>query len=334
MRVLLVEHVDATGAAPEDARARMLALKHAAGTLETIVLDGRADDDLQYRAADRRTGPAVDTFTAGAAGRRALARRVQAIEPSLVLWASATPGGGEAAAVLRGVADAWWWPTGHAPAGVPAGPLRALPGAAAPCAGCALEAPKRARQRLSLWDGPFVLVPAPLGEATARDVLEGFASAASGRDEMDLVLLDHPNRRLEALAREHGVDVRTHFVGPAPREAEGAWLATATAVLVPGDAPLSGGLLLRALAAGAVPIAVGAAAAPIADWLDAAGCAWARPRDAEALGEAVERVLEHAEAAKRARERARSAAAAFTPAALAARVQAALGGPARGAEAA
>ncbi len=333
-RVLLVEHLDATGAAPADARARALALRKAGCTVEVVLLDGRADDDLLYRSADRRTGPGTEALVPNANGLRALAARVRDSGAPLVLWAGAAPGGGTAAAALAGIPGARWWPSGHAPAGTAAGPLRALPGFGPPCGASAVEAPRSSRQRLSLWDGPFVLVPAPLSEATARETFDGFAAAAAGRDEVDLVVLDHPRRRLESLARAAGMDVRTHFVGPAPREAEVAWLVTAAAVLVPGDAPVSGGLLLRALSAGTAPVPVGAAAGPIADWLGTTGCLWARPRDAEGIAGALGRALDREDGPRQAGEHAREAAQAWRPAALAARIEASLGASSRSAEAA
>lgn len=308
--MLLVEHVDAAGASPEDARARSLALRHAGCTVEVVVLDGREDDDLLHPGRQSRPGVAIESLGAGADGRRSLASRVRASQPGLVLWASAAPGGGEAANALPRGPEAYWWPTGHAPAGTVAGPLPALPGFAAPCGGSAIELARGVRQRLSLWDGPFVLAPAPPSGEAADDVLDAFASAAGDRDEVDLVVLDHPHRRLEALARERGVGQRVHFVGPAPREAEAAWLATAVATIVAGDAPVSGGLLLRSLASGGAPVPVGAAATPIADWLASLGCAWSRPRDAAGIAAAIEQALDRSTAVQLARERGREAAAA------------------------
>lgn len=333
-RVLLVEHLDAIGAAPADARARAIALRHAGCTVETVVLDGRGDDDLQFHSTERDAGPAIDSLAPGPAGLRALADRVRANRPSLVLWASAAPGGGEAAHALPRGPETLWWPTGHAPGSALPGPLPALPGFAPPCGGTAAEAARGPRQRLSLWDGPFVLVPAPPTGETAQELLDGFAAAAIDRDQVDLVVLDHPQRRLETLAHARGVGQRTHFVGPAPREAEAAWLATAAAVLVAGDAPVSGGLLLRALASGAAPVPVGAAAAPIADWLESLGCAWARPRDAAGIAAVIEAALDRAAGTQRAREAGREAAAAFAGGALPARLAAALAAAAPAARAA
>jgi glycosyltransferase involved in cell wall biosynthesis len=209
-----------------------------------------------------------------------------------------------------------------------------LPGFAPPGDGSAAESVRAVRNRLSLWDGPFVLVPAPPSEETARGILDAFAQAAGGRDEVDLVVLDHPRRRLESLANARGVGLRVHFVGPAPREAECAWLSTSALSLVPGDAPLSGGLLLRALGLGSAPVAVGAAAAGIADWFESLGCGWARPGDAEGVAEAIERALDRDATVQGARERGREAAKRRDVPSLAARLGPALGAGGRAAKAA
>lgn len=324
-RVLLVEQVDATGGAPADARERVAALREAGCTVETIVLDGSGGDDLQFATRERDAGSGIEILTPDSAGLDALAHRVRTARIARVLWASAAPGGGEAAHALPRGMDAWWWPAGHAPQDTIRGPLPALPGFAPPGDGSASEPVRTLRNRLSLWDGPFVLVPAPPSEETARGILDAFAQAADGRDEVDLVVLDHPRRRLESLANARGVGLRVHFVGPAPREAEYAWLSTAALALVPGDAPLSGGLLLRALGLGSAPVAVGEAAAPIGDWFESLGCAWARPGDAEGVAEAIERALDRDDSVQRARERGREAARRFDVASLASRLALALG---------
>jgi len=322
-RVLLVEHVDATGAAPEDARARVLALRAAGIAADAIVLAAE-ERDLQYGSCERAPGHGIAVLPPDATGLRELAAWVRARRPSLVLWASASPGAGPAARVLPRGQAARWWPSGHAPPGAAAGPLRALAGFAPPGDGVA-PTPARAGRRLALWDGPFALVAAPPSTTTFETLARGFARAARQHDEADLVVLDDPRPALEEIARACGIGARTHFVGPAPREAEAAWLGTAAALFVPGDAPLSGGLLLRALGAGAAPVAIGAAAAPVADWLDARGCAWARPLDADGAALALSFALGGAEAVRRARERGRAVAAVEVGSSLAARLSAALG---------
>lgn len=317
--------MDATGAAPADARARVSALRQTGCAVETLILASDAGDDLQYSGHESSAGSGIVSVSPGSPGLREIADRVRASRPDLVLWAGCEPGGGAGAHAVPKNIEAFWWPTGHAPAGAARGPLPALEGFEPPCGGSALERARAVRNRLSLWDGPFVLLPALPSEESASAIFEGFASAASDRDEVDLVVLGHPGRRLEALAREHGIALRTHFVGAAPREAEAAWLCTAATALLTGDAPLSGGLLLRTLGFGCAPVAVGAAAAPIADWLEAEGCAWSRPRDAEGIAEAIEHALERTDAVQRARARGRETAPCYDEVALAARLAPSLG---------
>lgn len=325
-RVLLVDQLDAAGAAPEDARARALALRRAGFDAETLLLEGGEGDDLQYGPRD--AGPGLGRIEPDGASPAAIEARLRARRPACVVWASAAPGGGPLARAAARVAPAHWWPTGHAPAGAPAGPLAPLAGFAPPDGGTPPDAPRTPRVRLSLWDGPYVLVAAPLAERGADEVLTAFARVASETDT-DLVVLGRPGPALESLARGHGLGPRVHFVGPAPRDAEAAWLACAACVLVPGDAPVSGGLLVRALALGVVPVPAGEAAAPIGAWLASACGACVRPRGADALAGALSAALAGGATARLARERARAAAAALGSRDLPARLAAALGGPAR-----
>ena len=320
-RVLLVEHLDAIGAAAADARIRASVLRAAGCTTEIIVLDASSHEDLLFPARMRHSVPGVEVFADDAFGRDLLRKRLARARGDRVLWASATPGGGEAAKLIAAGTTAHWWATGHAPVRAVSGPLPAL-FAGAPCAGSVIEPASGSRQRLSLWDGPFLLAPAPLGKRGGLAIIDAFAEAASDRDELDLVVCDHLDADLDAHARARGVSLRTHFVGPAPREAEAAWLATATAAVVCGEVPLSGGLLLRALASGCPVLPAGHAAEPIARWLDAKGCAWAAElRLADAFGAALERAPD----VQAARDRGRHVAAAHTPAALGARIFAAFG---------
>ncbi len=334
LRVLLVEHVDATGAAPADARARAVACREAGFAVETLVLDALPSDDLQFPERDGRTGTTIDVLTDDERGRAQLRARIRASRADHVLWASACAGGGPDAAEVVGERASSWWPTGHAGSRGRTGALRALDPAFAPAEGSAWDPERSPRGRLALWDGPFVLVPSRPSLASARLVLEGFAAAGADRDELDLVVLDHPRPEIETLAREAGVSLRVHFVGPAPREAELAWLATARAALVTGDAPLSGGLLLRALGAGLPVIAAGAPARPIGTWLESSGAGGPARESAAAVAGALEDVLDRASGDSPWRQRARAAAAAHHPGALAARLAAALGERRRGRRAA
>src|SRR5262249_38995107 len=120
------------------------------------------------------------------------------------------------------------------------------------------------------------LVASPLKPADAEHLFDGFARAADRRDEVDLVVLDHPDAELESLARAAGIGQRVHFVGHAPREAECAWLQHARVAFVSLHRPLAAGLVLRALAAGCPLLPVGAASGPLGDWLRAVGAAWTK----------------------------------------------------------
>lgn len=325
-RVLLVDHLDAAGAAPADARARALALGRAGFDVETLLVEDGEHDDLQY--GPRAAGPGLERLPAEVLSPRALEARVHASRAECVVWASAAPGGGPPARALPRATPAHWWPTGHAPAGAPRGPLEALAGFAPPGGGAAAVPERAARARLSLWDGPYVLVAAPLAGTGAGEVLAAFARVAREHDA-DLVVLDRPRPEAEALARAHALGARAHFVGPAPREAEAAWLTGAACVLVPGDAPVSGGLLVRSLALGVTPVPAGAAAAPIAAWLAAACSPCAQAFGPDALAATIASALEGGAAARAAGERARAAAVALGARDLPARLAAALGGPPR-----
>ncbi|MFN8586460.1 MAG: hypothetical protein U0704_01570 [Candidatus Eisenbacteria bacterium] len=324
-RVLLVEHVDATGAAPADARARAVACRAAGVATEVLVLDGRPSEDPLFPVHAAPSGTTIDVFGDDAAGRARLAARVRASRADLVLWASAAPGGGPRAAEVIGARPARWWASGHPGERATAGALPALDPAFAPAGGSAWDAERVPRGRLALWDGPFALVPTRPGIASARLLFDAFAQACRDREELDLVVLDHPRPELEALARAAGIGLRVHFVGPAPREAEHAWLAMARAALVAGEAPLSGGMLLRALGAGLPVLALGPAARAIGEWLAAGGAGPAAHLTAEALGDARRRARPRV-AQSPWRARARVAAAAHRPDALAARLAAAFGG--------
>ena len=272
---------------------------------------------------ERRVGTGFDVLDAGSSGLAALTRRVRASRADVVLWAGAAPGGGSAARALPERTPALWWPTGHAGARQERGPLAALAESLAPIAGCAV-AEDGERRRLSLWDGPYVLVPAPSSPGTAAAMIGAFARAAAGRDEVDLVVLDHPEPALESLARRAGVAQRIHFVGPTPREAEHAWLAAAAVVLLPGDTAISGGLVLRALACGCLLQPVGEAAAPLAAWLRGHALSWTHESGEEALAAVMDAALEREANVLALQERARTVAAGYGIAALGTRIAALL----------
>jgi hypothetical protein len=316
-RVLLIEHLDAVGAAAVDARPHAAALRAAGFEVEGVVLEGEGGGELLFASGDRGPGPGFDRI-----GLDELAARVRASRASTVLWASAARGGGVPARTLPPGTHASWWPTGHAPETLASGPLPVLEPMLPPLGGSLLSGDEQPRRRLSLWDGPFALVPVLPAARAGAELLDAFARVVDGGEEADLVVLAHPDAGFEQMARRACVGQRVHFVGPAPREAEHAWLGTAVVALVSGDAPLSGGLLLRALDAGCPLLPVGEAAAPIRHWLDRHALAWTGDDDGVAarLGAALDRDP----AVLAARECGRQVAATQTQAALAATLGAAL----------
>jgi glycosyltransferase involved in cell wall biosynthesis len=318
-RVLLIEHLDAIGSTSIDARHHAAALRAAGLDVEGIVLAGERDPDLLFPASERRAGSGFDVL--GREHAAALGARVRERGCAFVLWASAAPGGGEAARALPDPRAALWWPTGHAPASAACGPLAPLDPALAPLAGAVLADDAFDRRRLPLWDGPFALLPSTPRARAAAELLHAFASACE-EVEVDLVVLAHPDPGFAQLARRAGLAQRVHFVGPAPREAEYAWLGSATVLLLDGDAPVSGGFVLRALGAGCPVLATSPAAAPLRRWLERNELGW------EGAGTPLERAL--AAAFQRdprvlaARERGRRVAATHDARAVGARITAAL----------
>lgn len=300
-RILLVETLEAAGAAAHDTRTRARALR-AAGFEPRCAIVASLDDDLLHPVpaiADlmrvRMDGAARATLEAWATDAGADA----------ALVASALPGGGEVGAWIaeRFGARAWWWPSGLAapPAGgaLPVLPWDAgtppagepWPGACAGLAASLVGDARIARGQLPLWDGDYLLVPAPFAGAAGEAAIDAFATLCESHDGLDLVVLADPQPAFERIARARGVGFRVHFAGRAPRDAELAWLGAAVAALVAGDAPLSGGLVLRALARGcrllAAPGATGAAA--LEAWLASHGLATGALR--EPLAERLDRAL-------------------------------------------
>jgi hypothetical protein len=308
-RILLIESLEAAGAAARDAQARARALRAAGYDARCAVVEPAAVQALHV------TQVPEDTLAvrASGSGRAALRDWVADSAADAVLVASAVHGGGGVGRWLQAGSGprAWWWPTGvgaraDEPGAAPAdargnsigslrraGPLPVLPGAGAAIAGepwphaCAgLEASvlveaQLSRTRLPLWDGDYLLVPAALAGTAGAAAIEAFAALCEAHDGLDLVVLADPQPAFERLARARGVGFRVHFAGPAPRDAELAWLGGATAALIAGDAPLSGGLVLRALARGCALIAApgAATAAPLESWLAARGLGIGPARD-------------------------------------------------------
>jgi hypothetical protein len=241
------------------------------------------------------------------------------VSPAGAIVASAAGGGGEPASWIPRTVPAWWWPTAIGGGARGFGFRRRLLPPLVPSWSSALDAglpgpapPLGTAQ--SLWDGPYVLCPQPLGARSRGAVLEAFAGVASGEEALDLVVLGDPDPPVAHRARELGVGTRVHFAGPAARGAEWPWLACARAMVVAGESVLPAGLVWRALAAGCPVLAHGArgAAAEIASWLTAQRLAWTHDRGfAAALAAAIERpaALEPVLARGRARAAAQSSAA-------------------------
>ena len=273
-RILLVEHLDAIGASLSDLRPRALVLKHLGAEVRMMALSSEADHDLQHGTAEQRQSdiPLLDESRGGEAVRHA----AEAWDADAIVWASATPGGGEAVRALAPRPAAWWWPSGWA-APRAGGSLAALAPGLTPGDACVIDGERPRGARLSLWDGPYALAASPLRPADAEHLFDGFARATEQRDEVDLVVLDDPDAELEALARAAGIGQRVHFVGRSPREAECAWLQHARVAFVSLQRPLAAGLVMRALAAGCPLLPVGAASEPVSDWLRERGAAWSKP---------------------------------------------------------
>jgi glycosyltransferase involved in cell wall biosynthesis len=272
-RLLLVEQLDAVGASPADLRPRAQLLRKCGFDVRMLAVAPDAEVDLQYGTPERPQ-PGIECIEP-AHVVDGVARAAEDHRAQLVVWASASSGGGAAARAAAGRLPAWWWPTGWSSPGA-AGPLPELAPGADPCELSLLHGDRARPKRLSLWDGPYVVVASPLRPADAERLFDGFARAADRRDDVDLVVLDHPDAALEAVAREAGILQRVHFVGRAPREAEEAWLQHARLAFVTLHRPVGADLVRRALAAGCPLLPVGSAAAPLAAWLRDRGLAWAR----------------------------------------------------------
>jgi hypothetical protein len=322
-RILLVEHLDAIGASLTDLKPRAQVLRNMGFDVRMAAIAAEGEGDLQHGNAERRqTG--VEHFDESR-GIELVRRAVETWDADAVVWASSAPGGGDAARALGTRTPAWWWPSGWATTRAN-GPLPRLAPELDAGDACVLESERPKSARLSLWDGPYALVASPLKAADAEHLFDGFARAADKRDEIDLVLLDHPDPELEALARSAGISQRVHFVGPAPREAEYAWLQHARVTFVTLQRPLAAGLVLRALAVGCPLLPVGHAAEPVRSWLGSQGVSWGKPERQRLAWDTVAAALTRTPAVETAIARGRACAADCTGASLAARFGPMLGG--------
>jgi len=315
-RILLVEHLDAIGSSLTDLKPRAQVLRNMGFDVRMAAIAAEGEGDLQHGNAERRqTG--IEHYDE-ARGTELVRRAIETWNVDAVVWASSAPGGGEAAGQLRSSRPAWWWPSGWSTSRT-SGPLPRLAPELGPGDACVVEGERPKSARLSLWDGPYALVASPLKPADAEHLFDGFARAADQRDEIDLVLLDHPDPELESLARTAGISQRVHFVGPAPREAEHAWLQHARVTFVTLHRPLSAGLVMRALAAGCPLLPVGSGSEPVRTWLASQGVTWGKPDRARLAWDTVAAALARTPAVETAITRGRACAAACTGASLAAR---------------
>jgi len=127
--------------------------------------------------------------------------------------------------------------------------------------------------------------------------LAAFAALSARASGLDLVVLAEPQPAFEREARARGIGTRVHFVGPAPRDAEWAWWAHASGAVLAGGGPISGGLVLRGLAAGCPMTAAGreGPCSILGRWLAGHGCTpWASASGADAtdLAATLARMLE------------------------------------------
>ena len=270
-RVLLIDALDAPGAYPADIAVRARALS-GLGTVTTCAVPTSCGA-LEAHAA--------------AAARRAVADRMAQVRPDLVVIASCAASGGTLARGLN-APERWWWPTG-----VGAAPRRwslwpgarqtittlpggsgvtesATPGAAA-LDWAAHDAFERPHSKLPLWDGRYVVVPAPLGGEAGRALLQAFAELDARWDRVDLVVLADVQEDFQAHARSIGIGARVHFAGPATADAELTWLGGAAGVALASSHPVAASLVLRTLARNVPLITIGLLAAPVNAWLTSRG---------------------------------------------------------------
>ena len=348
VRILLVDDLDAAGAEIGDTRARVQALRAAGATVRAVAIargplhEPGARVERRTRASRRNpaTSPqAIARLRSGTEGWAALGALAREGRFDLAVVASAVEDGGRLGRALPRGLETRWLRTGFAAEHGWFERLRAGGGEGGPpnvpaLSGSALDDEQRRPGQLPLWDGEFVLAPAPLGGKAGEALLEGFAALTRAHDQVDLVVLAHPQPAWERTARSRGIGTRVHFVGPAPRQAEWGWWSQASAGVPAGPDPLSGGLLLRALAAGCPLVAIGLDPVPAAlgAWLEAAGLTLG-PRD-EAVAASLGRALRRDAAVDEAVARGRAVAATHATGTLRERVAAALGVSGTAAEAA
>jgi len=317
MRAVLLENLDAIGAAECDADMRATALRAAGWTVHAAVVGQTpaAADSLCLVTRARLT-----RFTRDAAGRQGVRELVAHVRPDAVFVASGAPGGGDIAEWLPVGSPAWWWPTAFLPGSPRGGVLEPLGPESAhdPTAWSVGTLPRTGRGMLALWDGDFVMSPGPLSGDAGRLALEAFAALDDSWSGVEFVVLAHPQPEFEAHARALGIGPRLHFAGPAPREAEHSWLLSTSAVLIAGDEPLAGGVVLRALASGAPLLTIGSDGVPgrVCSTLTRLGCAPPVANDEASATLALADALERTDVAEHRSVAGREAAGAFSLSAL------------------
>ena len=302
-RVLLIESLDAAGSDRADARERCSVLRGLRAVVRVAILNPGWHGPGVGSAAAIASSSAFAEWDSGPAGRARLREFAQEGRFDHVLIAAAAHGGGAAVRALPKGVSASWWPTGISPApgwrarlglGHPIG----LPPLVAGTDGTDRDPPgglawssvgpaPAGRARLTLWDGKNLMAPLALAGHDGLRLLAAFAELGSEWSGLDLVVLSEPQPAFEREARARGIGARVHFVGRAPREAEGAWWAHASGAVFAGAGAVAGGFVLRGLNAGC-PIAVLQSDGPgtaIRTWLGRNGCL---PREADGgKGDAV-----------------------------------------------
>lgn len=267
--MLLIDALDAPGAYPADIAVRARALS-ALGNVTTCAVP-TGSGELEAHAA--------------AAARRVVADRMAQVRPDIVVIASCAAAGGALARGVRAKAT-WWWPTGVGVAPrrwslwnprraavamlndvtAAGGASHRVPGAEA-LDWAAHDALERPHSKLPLWDGRYLVVPAPLGGDAGRALLQGFAELDARWDRVDLVVLADMQEDFLAHARSLGIGTRVHFAGPATADAELTWLGGAAGVALAPEGPVAASLVLRTLARNAPLIVLGPLAVPVQAWL-------------------------------------------------------------------
>ena len=109
-RILLVEHLDAIGSSLTDLKPRAQVLRGMGFDVRMAAIAAEGDGDLQHGNAERRQN-GIEHYDE-ARGTDLVRRAIESWDADGVVWASSSPGGGEAARALGTQTPAWWWPSG------------------------------------------------------------------------------------------------------------------------------------------------------------------------------------------------------------------------------